>query len=68
MRFLKFMTKNDCGNNIMMAIPVDKVTEIKELSDDNPNYGNYYAVIETEDYTYFSVTDFYMLFDRINEE
>ena len=51
----------------MMAIPVDKVTEIKELSDDNPNYRNYYAVIETEDYTYFSVTDFHVLFDRINE-
>lgn len=68
MKFLKFMTIDDYGNGIMMAIPIIKVVEIKELSEDNPNYGNYYAMIETEDYTYFSVTGFDVLFDRINEE
>lgn len=67
MKFLKFMTTDDYGNSIMMAIPRDKIREIKELSNDSPNYGNYYAIIETEDYTYFSVTDFHVLFDRINE-
>lgn len=67
MKFLKFMTTDDYGNSIMMAIPRDKIREIKELSNDNPNYGNYYAVIETEDYTYFSVTKFDVLFDKINE-
>lgn len=68
MRFLKFMTIDDYGNGIMMAIPINKVIEIKELSPNNPNYGNYYAMIETEDYTYFSVTGFDILFDKINEE
>lgn len=67
MKFLKFMTIDDYGNGIMMAIPRDKVREIKELSVDSPNYGNYYAIIETEDYTYFSVTGFEVLFDKINE-
>lgn len=67
MRFLKFMTKNDYFDDIMMAIPINKVIEIKELSPNNPNYGNYYAVIETEDYTYFSITKFDVLFDKINE-
>ena len=67
MKFLKFMTTDDYGNSIMMAIPRDKIREIKELSVDSPNYGNYYAIIETEDYTYFSVTGFEVLFDKINE-
>ena len=67
MKFLKFMTTDDYGNGIMMAIQRDKIIEIKELSKDSPNYGNYYAIIETEDYTYFSVTDFEVLFNRINE-
>lgn len=67
MKFLKFMTIDDYGNGIMMAIPIDKIREIKELSDDSPNYGNYYAIIETEDNTYFSVTGFNILFDKINE-
>ena len=67
MKFLKFMTIDDYGNGIMMAIPRDKIREIKELSVDNPNYGNYYAIIETEDYTYFSATGFEVLFDKINE-
>ena len=48
MRFLKFITTDDFGNNIMMAIPVDKVTEIKELSDDNPNNAVVAAGIESE--------------------
>ena len=68
MKFLKFMTTDDYNKRIMMAIPKDKITEIKELSDDSPNYGTYYATIETEDYTYFSVTGFNVLFDRMNEE
>lgn len=68
MKFLKFMTIDDYGNGIMMAIPRDKIREIKELSDGSPNYDNYHAIIETEDYTYFSVTSFDMLFDKINEE
>ena len=67
MKFLKFMTIDDYGNGIMMAIPRDKIREIKELSKDSPNYGNYYSIIETEDYTYFSVTGFEILFDKINE-
>ena len=68
MKFLKFMTIDDYDNGIMMAIPKDKIREIKELSDGSPNYGNYYAIIETEDYTYFSATGFDILFDKINEE
>ena len=66
MKFLKFMTTDDYGNSIMMAIPRDKIREIKELSNDS--HGNYHAIIKTEDYTYFSVTSFDMLFDKINEE
>ena len=65
MKFLKFMTIDDYGNGIMMAIPRDKIREIKELSNDS--HDNYHAIIETEDYTYFSVTSFDMLFDKINE-
>lgn len=68
MKFLKFMTIDDYGNGIMMAIPRDKIREIKELSDGSPSFGTYYATIETEDYTYFSVTGFNVLFDRMNEE
>ena len=67
MKFLKFMTTDDYNKRIMMAIPRDKIREIKELSKDSPNYGNYHAIIETEDYTYFSVTGFEVLFDKINE-
>ena len=68
MKFLKFMTTDDYNKRIMMAIPKDKITEIKELSDDSPNYGTYHAIIETEDYRYFSITSFDVLFDKINEE
>ena len=67
MKFLKFMTTDDYNKRIMMAIPKDKITEIKELSDDSHSFGTYYATIETEDYTYFSVTGFEVLFDKINE-
>lgn len=65
MKFLKFMTTDDYNKRIMMAIPRDKITEIKELSDDS--HDNYHAIIVTEDYTYFSVTSFNVLFDRMNE-
>lgn len=65
MKVLKFMTIDDYGNGIMMAIPKDKVREIKELSDNS--HDNYHAIIVTEDYTYFSVTSFNVLFDRMNE-
>ena len=65
MKFLKFMTTDDYNKRTMMAIPKDKITEIKELPDSSHN--NYHAIIETEDYTYFSVTSFDMLFDKINE-
>ena len=68
MKFLKFITTDDYNKRIMMAIPIYKIREIKGLSDGNPNYGNYYAIIETENYTYFSVTGFEVLFDKINEE
>ena len=46
MKFLKFMTIDDYGNGIMMAIPRDKIREIKELSDNSPSFGTYYAIIE----------------------
>ena len=66
MKFLKFMTTDDYNKRIMMAIPKDKIREIKELSDNS--HDNYHGIIETEDYTYFSVTGFDVLFDKINEE
>ena len=50
----------------IMGVPKDKIREIKELS--NNSHDNYHAIIETEDYTYFSVTGFDVLFDKINEE
>ena len=49
MKFLKFMTIDDYGNGIMMAIPRDKIREIKELS--NHSNHNYHAITEHSDYT-----------------
>ena len=44
MKFLKFMTTDDYNKRIMMAIPKDKITEIKELPDSS--YDNYHAIIK----------------------